>query len=51
MRPALALIEEDLGVEGEDPITVAGAVIKIAPKFLNGEMFTLISINLRGGTG
>lgn len=46
MRLALALTEEDpegKGVEGEDPITVAGAVIKIGAKLLNGAMVVLVS--------
>jgi hypothetical protein len=46
MRLALALTEEDpegMGVEGEDPITVAGAVIKIGAKPLNGAMVVLVS--------
>ena len=44
MRLGLALTEEDLEgteVEGEDPIMVAGAVIKIGQKFRTGEMSVL----------
>jgi hypothetical protein len=46
MRLALALTEEDpegKGVEGEDPIMVAGAVIKIGAKLPDGSMVVLVS--------
>jgi protocatechuate 3,4-dioxygenase beta subunit len=46
MRLALALTEEDpegKGAEEGDPITVAGAVIKIGAKPLNGAMVVLVS--------
>jgi len=33
-----------MGVDGEDPITVAGVVIRIGPKIRNGEMPVLVSL-------
>jgi hypothetical protein len=45
MKLALALTEEDpevMGVEGEDPIMVAGAVIKIGTKPLSSGMCMLV---------
>jgi hypothetical protein len=48
MRLALGLPEVDPGVmvvvEEEDPVMVAGAVIKIGRRFWNGEMGVLIPL-------
>jgi len=44
MKPGLALTEEDLevvGVEEEDPIMAAEAVIKIGLTFQNGALFVI----------
>jgi hypothetical protein len=46
MRLVLALPEEDpgvMGAEGEGPISVEGAVIKIGQKFQNGALFVIAS--------
>jgi hypothetical protein len=48
MRLALDLTEEGpevMETEGEGPISVAGAVIKIGPKFRNGEMSVSVSFH------